>query len=312
MIDKNKLGDSLKSNAKLSRFINMFIDHINIERGYSDNTIESYRHDLKSYIEFLSSKEVIDFGSVTVKFLKEFLALLHEIGIGVSSRYRYLSAIRTFHKYLLSERITKKDITENIELPKLEKKLPETLSIPDVEAILQQPDTTKPSGVRDRALLETLYACGLRVSELINLQQRDILFDGDVVRVFGKGSKERIVPIGESALHWVGEYRTKVRPLFISFKNSNDILFLNQGGTKLSRMSIWNIVNAAALKAEIRVGVHPHTLRHSFATHLLEGGADLRAVQEMLGHVDIKTTQIYTHIDINYIKEVHKSFHPRA
>lgn len=304
--------DAVKGTTKLNRLINSFINHINLERGYSQNTIESYRHDLKSYTDFLFSREITEFSKVTVRNLKEFLALLHEMGIGVSSRYRYLSAIRSFHKYLLSEGITKKDITENIELPKLEKKLPDTLSIANVESMLNQPDTSKPAGIRDRAILEMLYACGLRVSELISLKQRDILFEANVVRVFGKGSKERIVPVGDSALDWINIYRNRARPLFVKAKDNDDVLFLNQSGIKLSRMSVWKIVSSAASKAGILSGVHPHTLRHSFATHLLEGGADLRAVQEMLGHVDIKTTQIYTHIDINYIKEVHKSFHPRA
>ncbi len=304
--------DTTKNSNKLSRLINSFINHINLERGYSGNTIESYRHDLKSYTDFLSSKDISEFSKVTTKNLKEFLSLLHDMGIGVSSRYRYLSAIRTFHKYLLAEGITKKDITENIELPKMEKKLPDTLTIENVESMLGSPDVTKPSGTRDRAILEVLYACGLRVSELIGLKQRDILYDANIVRVFGKGSKERVVPIGDSAMEWVDTYRGRVRPLFVKSKDNDDILFLNQSGIKLSRMSVWKIVSGAASKAGITTGVHPHTLRHSFATHLLEGGADLRAVQEMLGHVDIKTTQIYTHIDINYIREVHKSFHPRA
>ncbi len=307
--EQNEIGNSLK---KLRRQVNMFLDHINIERGYSDNTIESYQHDLKSYVDYLCSVDVQDFGKVTPKCIRDYLGMLHDLGLSTTSRYRYLSAIRGFHKFLFGYGITKADITTNIELPKLEKKLPETLTIEDVENILRQPDLTKPSGIRDRAILETLYACGLRVSELINLKQRDILFEGEIARVFGKGSKERVVPIGNSAMHWIREYRNKVRPLFVRNKETNDVLYLNQTGTRLSRMSVWKIVSNAAAGTGITAGVHPHTLRHSFATHLLEGGADLRAVQEMLGHVDIKTTQIYTHIDINFIKEVHKTFHPRG
>ncbi|MDP2362460.1 MAG: tyrosine-type recombinase/integrase, partial [Ignavibacteria bacterium] len=175
-----------------------------------------------------------------------------------------------------------------------------------------QPDTTKPMGIRDRAILEVMYASGLRVSEVINLKQRNILADAEIIRVFGKGSKERIVPIGTSALEWLELYRQKARVLFIKAKPTDDVLFLNQRGAKLSRMGIWKIVDFAARKAEIGTKVHPHTFRHSFATHLLEGGADLRAVQEMLGHSDISTTQIYTHLDRDYIKEVHRTFHPRG
>jgi integrase/recombinase XerD len=201
---------------------------------------------------------------------------------------------------------------ENIDIPKSSKKLPETLTINDVNKILEQPDTSKPAGVRDRAILELLYACGLRVSELCTLRIKDIIVEAEIIRVFGKGSKERIVPIGSSALDWINQYLLKVRHLFVKRGKTEDILFLNQRGTQLSRMSIWKLVQSSARKAEIQIHVHPHIFRHSFATHLLEGGADLRAVQEMLGHSDISTTQIYTHLDNDYIKEVHKTYHPRG
>jgi integrase/recombinase XerD len=191
------------------------------------------------------------------------------------------------------------------------RKLPEVLTQDEVFNLLEQPDISEPLGIRDRALLETMYATGIRVSELINLKQGNILFDIEVVRIFGKGSKERIVPIGKIALKWIKKYQLEVRPR-LSRGNSRDILFLNRFGRKLTRMSIWNIVRKYADMAGIKKEVHPHTLRHSFATHLLEGGADLRAVQEMLGHSNIATTQIYTHIDREFLKEVHRLYHPRA
>lgn len=203
------------------------------------------------------------------------------------------------------------DISENIEMPKLKRHLPETLTAEETDKIITLPDISTPAGIRDRAMLETLYACGLRVSELINLSARDIIVDAEIVRVFGKGSKERLVPIGSHALNWINEYLSKVRPMLIKTGKSETALFLNMRGSKLSRMGIWKIIKQYSDLAGIR-DVHPHTFRHSFATHLLEGGADLRAVQEMLGHADIATTQIYTHIDREFIKEVHKTFHPRA
>jgi integrase/recombinase XerD len=191
--------------------------------------------------------------------------------------------------------------------------LPDTLSIDEMLSILEQPDITTKAGIRDRAMLELLYACGLRVSELCGIKQRDMLLEQEVIRVFGKGSKERIVPIGSSALEWVGTYQLEVRSHFMKYGvSTNDILFLNQRGTGISRMSVWNIVSKATMDAGIEKQVHPHTFRHSFATHLLEGGADLRALQEMLGHSDISTTQIYTHIDREFIRQVHKTYHPRG
>ncbi|TAL70178.1 MAG: site-specific tyrosine recombinase XerD [Bacteroidetes bacterium] len=294
------------------RELNQFIQFISLEKGLSDNTKMSYKHDLKQFAEFLSSKSILNFTNAVPQNVSDFLQLLDDIGLSVTSRSRYLSSIRMLYKYLFSSGITDKNITDVIDLPKTSRKLPDTLTIEDINNILEQPDTNKPAGIRDRAILETLYACGLRVSELCNLKQRDVISEAEIVRVFGKGSKERIVPIGNSALKWITEYIKKARHLFIKKSDTDDILFLNQRGSKLSRMSIWKLLDISARAAEINVHVHPHMLRHSFATHLLEGGADLRAVQEMLGHSDISTTQIYTHLDRDYIKEVHKTFHPRG
>lgn len=309
---KNIDVNDISLTKEILRELNQFIQFISLEKGLSDNTKMSYKHDLKQFAEFLSSKSILNFTNAVPQNVSDFLQLLDDIGLSVTSRSRYLSSIRMLYKYLFSSGITDKNITDVIDLPKTSRKLPDTLTIEDINNILEQPDTNKPAGIRDRAILETLYACGLRVSELCNLKQRDVISEAEIVRVFGKGSKERIVPIGNSALKWITEYIKKARHLFIKKSDTDDILFLNQRGSKLSRMSIWKLLDISARAAEINVHVHPHMLRHSFATHLLEGGADLRAVQEMLGHSDISTTQIYTHLDRDYIKEVHKTFHPRG
>lgn len=223
-----------------------------------------------------------------------------------------LSAVRGFHRFLIGEDESEDDPTENIDSLKRTKSLPEVLTIPEIDRILEQPLVSKPLGIRDRAALETLYATGLRVSELVDLKQSSLLLEEELLLVFGKGSKERLVPIGKSARHWIVEYQRNARSLYAKKGKSLDTLFLNARGTKMTRQAIWNIIRTYALAAGIKKVVHPHTFRHSFATHLLEGGADLRAVQEMLGHADISTTQIYTHIDREYLKEVHRTFHPRG
>lgn len=300
-----------KPNNPLEIAATNFMDFVTYERGLSDNTSRSYLFDITRYIDFLASKEIKDVSDISREMIEEFLLCLSELGLASSSRARHLSTIRSFHKYLYSNQYAPCDPSGTIELPVLRRKLPEPLSVDEINSIFNCIDIETPVGRRDRAMLETLYASGLRVSELINLKQRDVIWEAEILRVFGKGSKERIVPIGQSALSWIELYRKKTRPLFIKLKDTNDILFLNQRGTGLSRMGIWKILNAAAKLAGIESRVHPHTFRHSFATHLLEGGADLRAVQEMLGHSDISTTQIYTHLDRDYIKQVHRQFHPR-
>lgn len=305
----------MKSDTFSGRFlkeIKQFQTFIRFEKGLSENTIQSYNHDLLVYFQFLTANNISSFSDSNSDMISEFLFQLDEMGIIVSSRARYLSSIRNLHKFLFATKISSEDPAEIVELPKSSRTLPDVLSYDEVNKLLDQPDISKPAGIRDRAILETMYACGLRVSELINLTQRNVLFDLEVLRVIGKGSKERLVPIGSSALNWISDYRQKARVLFLKTHNTDDVLFLNQRGKKLSRMSIWKIVNENAALAGIQKSVHPHTLRHCFATHLLEGGADLRAVQEMLGHSDISTTQIYTHLDRDFIKEVHKTFHPRG
>jgi integrase/recombinase XerD len=237
---------------------------------------------------------------------------LTKLGLSSRSSARYYSSLKGFFGYLIASSYIEANPMEKISAPKVSKGLPNVLNINEIEAILAQPDTSKKLGLRDKALLETFYACGLRVSELINLKISDLFLSEEMIRVFGKGSKERFVPIGSSAINWITEYLKNSRPLLEKKAKSQHVLFLNSRGTKLSRMGVWKIVDSNANLAGIKKEVHPHTFRHSFATHLLEGGADLRAVQEMLGHVDISTTQIYTHIDRDYIKQVHKDYHPRG
>jgi integrase/recombinase XerD len=296
---------------KIEILIKEFLTYISLEKGLSENTKESYKIDLKNYREFLKSLDIEEIADVKDDDVYNFINYLAELGLAASTRARYISSIKGFHKYLNAVGISDSNPAELLQIPKNSKNLPDTYSINDIQSIIDAIDISKNAGIRDRAIFETLYACGLRVSELINIRQRDIIRDAEIIRVVGKGSKERIVPIGQSALDWIKKYQSEVRPLFLKGKETDDILFLNQRGKGLTRMGIWKLLKKYATSVGLE-NAHPHIFRHSFATHLLEGGADLRAVQEMLGHSDISTTQIYTHLDKEFIKEVHRTFHPRA
>ena len=296
----------------IERQVKMYLNFLRLERGLSANTLSSYRFDLTRYRDFLRAASCIDATAVTLHQVTAFLQQLHEKGMAPRTRSRMLSAVRGLHRFLVTEGITQSDPTELIDGPRKSRDLPDVLSIPEVDAILAQPNVSEPLGIRDRAILETLYACGLRVSELLGLRQSDLMLEEEIVRVMGKGSKERIVPIGRSALHWIEEYRKRTRLSLAGKGKSKDVLFLNGRGGRLSRTAIWKMVARYSRAAGVAKAIHPHTFRHSFATHLLEGGADLRVVQELLGHADISTTEIYTHIDREYLKEVHRTFHPRA
>lgn len=288
-----------------------FIDYLSVEQNVSPNTLASYRNDLERYLKFvMESRERKKIEDVTMQDVRELVQTLDGLGLTAKSIARNLSAIRTFHKFLLQEEILENDPAELIDLPKIEKTLPSVLEVPEIETLLEQPDTSSRLGIRDRAMIELLYACGMRISELLTIKQLDIY--SDYVRVFGKGSKERIVPMGDTAGYWVTYYREKVRPHLAASGSADEVLFLNAQGKRMSRMGFWKILKKYVTMAGIQKEVTPHTFRHSFATHLLEGGADLRVVQELLGHSDISTTQIYTHIDREYLKEVHKTFHPRG
>lgn len=298
--------------TKLDRQIRQYCDYLLLEKGVATNSYAAYLFDLKKYYDFLVSGHKLDAAGVREDSVSKFLQELHRYGLSPRSQARAFSAIRGFHRYLVGEGEAGDDPTQNVDPPKRTKGLPGVLSISQIDKILKQPKVSSPLGRRDRAILETLYATGMRVSELLELKQVNLLLDEDLVLVYGKGSKERLVPIGKSAVRWIRRYQEKSRGGLAKKGRSQDILFLNARGGRLSRTAIWNMVTRYAASAGIKDEVHPHTFRHSFATHLLEGGADLRAVQEMLGHADISTTQLYTHIDREYLKEVHKTFHPRG
>lgn len=296
----------------METFIKEYLAHLKLEKNLSDNTISSYRNDLKNFNDFLHDLNINDPFEITTDHLNGFFKLLKELGLVGSSAARYFSSLKGFFLFLIRNKYIVKNPIEKISAPKTSKKLPGVLDVSEVEKILSLPDVSNKLGLRDKAILELFYACGTRVSELINLKVNDLFLYDEVIRVLGKGSKERLIPIGSSAIKWINEYLTKSRPLLMKKMKSENYLFLNSRSTKLSRMGVWKIIERYVKEAEIKKDVHPHTFRHSFATHLLEGGADLRAVQEMLGHADISTTQIYTHIDRDYIKQVHKQYHPRG
>ncbi|MEI7708959.1 MAG: site-specific tyrosine recombinase XerD [Chlorobium sp.] len=290
-----------------------FLNYMLIERNFSQNTRESYNNDLKRYLMFMQ-ESAREMRGITASHIERFISELYETGLEASSMARNISAIRSFHKFLVIERALDTNPAENLHLPKLARYLPAVLSVEETMRLLEAPlgNTAQSKyGSRDKALLELLYATGVRVSELVNIQQQSLYLEAGFVRIFGKGSKERLVPVGDSAVQWVNQYRTGLR-LSLVKGDSDDYLFLNSRGKKLSRMAIYSMVEHYAQLAGIEKKISPHTFRHTFATHLLEGGADLRAVQEMLGHSSIVTTQIYTHIDRSFIKEVHKTFHPRG
>ncbi len=287
-----------------------FLNFLQIEKNAAANTVASYQNDLTRYLKFLKERGVTEIRQTRPSDILALIETLRSVDYAPSSTARNLSAIRTFHRFLARENYVEQDPTTDISFPKLSKYLPDTLSQFEIERILAQPDVTTPKGLRDKAMLEMLYAAGLRVSELIALRLSDLFFSDGFIRVFGKGSKERIVPIGEQAIYFTEQYLKTVRPSQAR-PGSGDYIFLSHLGKKLTRMGLWLILRGYVVEAGIAKKVSPHTFRHSFATHLIEGGADLRAVQEMLGHADISSTQIYTHLDREYIKEVHRNFHPR-
>ena len=293
-------------------FLKEYLTTLKLERNLSGNTVSSYKNDISSLLGFLETFGITDPSQVNKKDLNSFFSSLGKTGLSSNSAARYYSSIKGFFRYLFIQNYIKENPMEKVSSPKLKKGLPLVLSVTEVDSILSRPDASIVLGLRDKALLELLYACGVRVSELLGLKVSDLFFNEEMIRVFGKGSKERLVPVGRSAVKWVKEYLIKSRTMLEKKHKSENFLFLNKRGTKLSRMGIWKIVDKYVKDAGIKKEVHPHTFRHSFATHLLEGGADLRAVQEMLGHADISTTQIYTHIDREYIKQMHKDFHPRG
>lgn len=289
-----------------------FIHYLVVERGLSNNTIVSYERDLKAYSTFLkvqlSIQTVNEIGRVHIL---QFLKYLKETGKSSKTIARHIASIRSFHQFLLREKRANEDPSVHIETPQVERKLPNVLSLAEVEKLLETPKLTSPIGYRDKAMLELLYATGIRVSELIQLNVSDVHLMMGFIRCYGKGRKERIVPIGRTATNAIEQYLKKGRSK-LAKQHKTEALFLNHHGKRISRQGFWKNLKKIAKEAGIQKELTPHTLRHSFATHLLENGADLRAVQEMLGHADISTTQIYTHVTKTRLKDVYKQFHPRA
>lgn len=288
-----------------------FLLHLQLEKSLSSNTLLAYGQDLDKLIQFLFSKKIDKNPSdITLQELQQFIKWIAELGMSERSQARIISAIKAFYKYCLQEEITKKDPTELLSAPKLKKSLPDTLTFEEIESIIHQIDLSKPEGMRNKALLETLYSCGMRVSEIIQLKKSNLYLDIGFVRVIGKGDKERLIPIGTEAIKFLQIYLQEIRVHVAIAKGAEDIVFLNRRGNKLTRVMVFYIIKDLAKKANIQKNISPHTFRHSFATHLVEGGADLRAVQEMLGHESITTTEIYTHLDRSFLRDTLRKFHP--
>ncbi len=288
-----------------------FRDYLSLEAGHSRNTVDAYLRDLRRMGEFALARGVREPGAVTRTHLRDFVYLLKDLGLSAATIRRSVSAIRTYYGFLAGEGRVRNDPSDRLETPRRGRVLPDTLTVAEVESLLAAPGLDDPLAWRDRALLELAYGAGMRVSELCGLGITDLLLTEGLVRVFGKGSKERLVPLGRNTIGAVSVYLHQLRPTLDRGRGGGRVL-LNARGEPLSRVGAWGIVKRSAERAGIRKRVTPHTLRHSFATHLLEGGADLRAVQEMLGHADLSTTQIYTHVDREYLRSVHRQFHPRA
>ncbi len=293
-------------------YLKGFKAYLQLERSMSDNTIEAYLHDvamLRDHVTDVFPGVAVE--SLQLEHLQSLLAAINELELSVATQARVLSGVKSFFRYLLLEEVIKRDPTELLDAPKLRRALPHVLSLAEIDLLLAAIDHSKPEGVRNHAMLETMYSCGLRVSELISLHISNLYLDVGFVKVIGKGNKERLVPIGEEAVKHINLYRDNIRVMMDIKKGHEDILFLNRRGAMLTRVMVFTILKELALKIGIKQKVHPHTLRHSFATHLVEGGADLRAVQEMMGHKSITTTEIYTHLDRTYLRQTLEKYHPR-
>jgi integrase/recombinase XerD len=293
--------------------ISNFKNYLMLERSLSANSVEAYVRDVVKLRQFLENDNVsISPVEVQLIHLSNFLEAINELGFSAHSQARMISGLKAFYKYLVFEHVIEANPTQLLEAPRLGRKLPDTLALNEIDALIDSIDHSKAEGPRNRAILETLYSCGLRVSELINLKLSNVHFDAGFIRVVGKGNKERLVPIGSSALKYIQIYLDSVRRHADIQQGEEDIVFLNRRGKRLTRVMIFTIVKNLAAVSGLNKTVSPHTFRHSFATHLIEGGADLRAVQEMLGHESITTTEIYTHLDRDYLKQMIQEFHPRS
>ncbi|RJX23649.1 MAG: site-specific tyrosine recombinase XerD [Dethiobacter sp.] len=295
----------------MERILKDFIYYLSVERGLADNTLDSYRRDLNKYLQFLKKNNVDTLNGTSRKTISQYLLEQREKGLAPSTLTRNLASIRSFYNFLLKEQLIQENYAAELESPRTEKKLPRVLSFKDMELLLEQPETREVIGMRDKAMLELLYATGIRVSELVSLSLNNVNIKMGFLRCEGKGNKERMIPLGSVAIRSLQEYLQHARLKLLKQKDEK-ALFINQHGKRLTRQGFWKILKKYALKAGFSTEITPHTLRHSFATHLLENGADLRSVQEMLGHADISTTQIYTQITRRKIKEIYDQTHPRA
>ncbi|MGN0286697.1 MAG: site-specific tyrosine recombinase XerD [Atopobiaceae bacterium] len=295
---------------KLDQAMKEFLGYLAVERGSSRNTIQAYGRDLRRYVSFLEGLGVTDPDAVTRQQVEQHLEELSRAGLSASSVERALSSIKSFHRFMVAEQITSNHPTAELPLPKTQKRLPQVLTIDQAQALLDQPFPDDAPGQRDRTMLEVLYGCGLRVSELCGLDVRDVYLDDELVRVMGKGSKERLVPLMGTAKRAMGDYLERWRPTLLRDGRSPAV-FLSVRGRRVTRQTVYTVVERAGRMVGLE-GLHPHTLRHSFATHLLEGGADLRIVQELLGHASISTTQIYSHVDRTHVRWDYLTAHPRA
>jgi len=288
-----------------------FKAYLQLEKSLSDNSVDAYLHDLDKLTTFLAeTDELLTPSQINLKILESFTRWVSELGMTPGSQARIISGLKSFFKFCLQEQIIQIDPSCLLESPKLKRALPDVLSFEEIELIIGKLDLSKPEGGRNKAILETLYSCGLRVSELVNLRISSLFLDVGFIKVIGKGDKERLVPIGSDAIKYINIYRNDIRVHINISAGNDDILFLNRRGAKLSRVMIFLIIKGLAKQAGINKTISPHTFRHSFATHLVEGGADLRAVQEMLGHESITTTEIYTHLDREYLRNTLHQFHP--
>lgn len=291
--------------------LDLFLDHLRVEKGLAVNTIEAYGRDVRRFVDFALVKGLTEPKEVTRSIIMNQMLILSQNGVGARSRARSLSALKHFFNFLLKEGLIESNPAADLEAPHLSKALPKALSLEEVDLLLAAPGADTPGGLRDKAMLEVLYATGLRVSELISLQIGQVNLEAGYLRTMGKGSKERLVPLGDMARSWIRRYLEDARGLFLN-RTASPYLFLSRRGTKMSRQYFWRKIKDYALTAGIRKRIGPHTLRHSFATHLLERGADLRSVQMMLGHADISTTEIYTHVTRERLKKIHQTYHPRS
>ncbi|MNK04907.1 Tyrosine recombinase XerD [compost metagenome] len=294
-------------------YLQSYRNYLKLERSLSSNSIEAYLGDLNRLFQYFESlgqvPQVKDISSTDLKF---FISWINDLGMLASTQARVVSGLKSFFSFLMLEDIIATDPSALLETPRLTRYLPDTIDIHEINAMIDVIDASKPDGMRNKAILETLYGCGLRVSELINLKISDVFEENEFIRVTGKGNKERLVPIGSTALKYINIYRYETRVHLPIKRGFEDYIFLNRGGTRLSRISVFSIVKTLAEKSGLKKSISPHTFRHSFATHLIEGGADLRAVQEMLGHSSITTTEIYTHLDRDYLRGIITEFHPRS